>query len=90
MRHWELEMCTKGAERKIRWQREEKSQEITMVAFQAYSRALETVTTFKYLGRVLTTSNNNWPSVVANFWKVLRKCAPFYRILGWEGSYPQT
>ena len=37
--------------------------------FQVFGRLLETVTSFKYLGRVLTSVGNNWPSVVENLKK---------------------
>ena len=36
------------------------------VAFEAYGKPLEMVTEFKYLGRVLTASDDYWLAVVAN------------------------
>ena len=59
-------MCAKGLEHKIKRLREEEANASTSVAFQAYGRPLEMVTAFKYVGRVLTTSNDNWPTVVVN------------------------
>ena len=38
----------------------------TTAAFKDYGRPLEMVTLFKYLERILTESDNNWPAVVAN------------------------
>ena len=52
-------MCAKGAERKIKWLREDEAQAITTVAFQAYRRPLEMVMAFKYLGWVLTKSDDD-------------------------------
>ena len=67
-------------------QREEEAQEITTVAFQAYSSSMVMVTKFKYLGCVLTASDNNWMVVVANIWKAWRKLARFLMIFGREGA----
>ena len=44
--------------------REEYAHERMAVSFQAYRRPLETVTVFKYFGRVLTASDDNWLVVV--------------------------
>ena len=38
-------------------------------AFQAYGIPLETVTSFKYLGRVLIAADDNWQAVVGNLKK---------------------
>ena len=45
---------------------------------------------FKYLGRILTTSDNNWPAVVANLRKARRDWTRLFRILRQEGAYPWT
>ena len=60
------------------------------MAFQAYRRPLETVTAFKYLGRVLTASADDWPSVVDKLRKDRSRWAYLSRILGREGSDPWT
>ena len=39
------------------------------VDFQAYGRPLDLVPEFKYLGRMLTASDNNWTVVVVNLRK---------------------
>ena len=59
-------MCVKVLERKIQQLREEEAQAIMDVAFRAYRRPLEMVTAFMYLGWFLTTSDDDWPTVVAN------------------------
>ena len=38
-------------------------------AFESYGKALEMVSSFKYLGRVMTAGDNNWPAVVGNLVK---------------------
>ena len=51
---------------------EEELQESEDRSFQAYSRSLEMVTSFKYLGRVLTAEEDYWPEVVGNFRKACK------------------
>ena len=72
-------MSQGGADRKHR--RKEEAQTSTVVAFQAYSRTLETVTAFKYLGRVLTPYDGDWMEVVVNLWKAWRKWSRLSSIL---------
>ena len=38
-------------------------------ASQDYGRPLDTVTYFKYFGRILTALDDNWPAVVGNLQK---------------------
>ena len=58
-------------------------------AFRAYERPLESVTSFKYLGRVLTAADNNWPAVVGNLKKARKSLARLTRILRREGAKPR-
>ena len=59
-------------------------------AFQAYVRLLQMVTSFKYLGRVLTEADNTWPAIVGNLSKAQKIWARLARILGWEGANPRV
>ena len=59
-------MCTKGEERKRRQWVEEEAHASTAAAFWAYGQPLEALISFKYLGRVLTISDDDWPEVVNN------------------------
>ena len=56
-RHLVTDQCAKGAERNFRWMLEEDIRESAKRAFQDYGRPLETVTSFKYLERVLTAGD---------------------------------
>ena len=58
MRHLATSQCYKGAERKRQRPVEEDLKEITERDFRAYGRLLETVTSFNYLGRVMTAGEN--------------------------------
>ena len=61
---------------------------ITAVAAQAYVRPFEAVLRFIYLGRVLTTSDDNWPAVFGNPRNAWRRWTWMSRILRWEGADP--
>ena len=61
--------------------------------FLAYLRPLYTVTSFKYMGWVLTVEDENWSAVVGNLWKEqkYRKSWEWLaRFLGWEGASPRV
>ena len=54
-------------------------------AFDAYGEPLENVTTFRYLGRVLTAGDNDWLEVVGNLGKAQKIWGRLSRILSREG-----
>ena len=54
--------------------------------FQAYGIPLEAVLEFKYLGMVLTDSDDDWPVVVGNLRKARRRWAWISRIVGQKGE----
>ena len=55
------------------------------MAFQAYGQPLDTVTSFKYLGRILTITDNDCPEVIVNLRKLWNIWDRLSRILGWKG-----
>ena len=61
-------------------------QNSTERAFEAYGKALETVSTFKYLGRVMTAVDDNWPSVAGNLVKSQKSWGRLSWILSREGA----
>ena len=56
-RHHAISQCQKGAEQKRRRMAEAELRDSTERAFEAYGKPLETVSTFKYLGRVMTVGD---------------------------------
>ena len=56
------------------------------MAFKAYGHPLTMVSSFKYLGSVLSASDDDWPAVVANLRKARKKWARHPRILVREGT----
>ena len=68
----------------------EEEREVTTRAFSAYGRPLEMATSFKYLGRLISTKDNNWPEVVKNFSQARKVCSRMSRILSREGAAPRV
>ena len=55
-------------------------------AFHAYGTKMRAVTEFKYLGRVLTNTDDYWPAVAVNMRKKQASWGRLARILGQEGA----
>ena len=53
-----------------------------VAAFWGYYGPLETVYSFKYLGYLLTATDDYWTAVIANLWKSRKVCFLMDRILG--------
>ena len=85
-RHHATTMCRKGAERKRRRMAEAELKDSTERAFEAYGKPLETVATLKYLGRVMTAGDDNWPAVVGNLVKARKSWGRLSHILSREGA----
>ena len=87
-RHLGTPQCDKGAERK-RWRlAETETRENSERAFEAYGEPIESVSEFKYLGRILTATDDDWPAVVGNLGKARRSWGRLSRVLGREGADP--
>ena len=54
--------------------------------FQAYGRPLDTVKSLKYLGRLLTASDDECPEVVGKLRKYWKRWALLLRIMVREGA----
>ena len=53
-------------------------------AFHAYGTKMRAVTEFKYLGRVLTNTDDDWPAVAGNIRKARASWGRLARVLGRE------
>ena len=60
------------------------------MTFHSYGRPLVVVENFKYLGRMLTDLDDDWPEGVDNLRKTLKWWARMSSILGREGADPRT
>ena len=82
--------CARGAERK-RWRLAEAGlRERLERSFEAYEEPLQHVKVFKYLGRVLTTGNYEWLSMVGNLGKARKRWGRISQILIREGADPKV
>ena len=89
-RHPGTTQCLKGAERKRQRLVETERRENSERSFEAYGKPIESVTEFKYLGRILTATDDDWPEVVGNLRKVRRSWGRLPRVLGREGADPKV
>ena len=85
-RHHATAMCRKGAEQKRRRMAEAELRDSTERSFEAYGKPLETVATFKYLGRVMTAGDENWTAVAGKLVKARNSWGRLSRILSREGA----
>ena len=69
---------------------EEDLQESSERAFQAYGEPLDTVTSFKFLARVLTTGDYDWSEVAFNLRKARKSWMQMTRILIWQWADPRV
>ena len=89
-RHLATTQCASGAERKRRRLWEEELRERSEGAFQAYTEPLENVTAFRYLGRVMTAGDDDWPTVVGNLKTARKSWGRLLQILSREGVDPKV
>ena len=89
-RHLGTTKCEKGAERKRRWLAETETRENSERAFEEYWAPIESVSELKYLGRILTATDNNWRAVVGNLRKARRSWGRLSMVLNREGADPKV
>ena len=59
-------------------------------AFHVYRHLMETVLEFRYLGRLLTATYDNWPAVAGSIKKARRIWGRLARVLGSEEADPKV
>ena len=79
-------MCSSGADKKRRRLAEEEVRDSAEMAFEVYGEQLQTVPRFKYLGRVLTEGEDDWPEVAGNLVKSRKSWGRLQGILSREGA----
>eukprot|EP00797_Seminavis_robusta_P003406 Sro1211_g252850.1 Reverse transcriptase (RNA-dependent DNA polymerase) (1066) ;mRNA; f:30706-34100 len=79
--HPSSHLCIEGQQRKLRRQNLEAVRKSREVVFTALNQPIETVTSFRYLGRILSANNNDWPAVHKNIIKARQKWAHISRPL---------
>ena len=84
--HKSTMMCKKGEKRKRRRLEEAEIRESTEMAFEVYGQQIQSVPWFTYLGRVMTTGDDDWPAVAGNLAKARKSWGRMQGILRREGS----
>ena len=59
-------------------------------AFHAYGKPMEAVSEFRYLGRLLTATDDDWLEVAGNIRKARVSWGRLARVLGREGADPKV
>ena len=89
-RHPGTVQCLKGAEKKIRRLAETETRDNLGHSFEVYREPIESVTQFKYLGIILTATDDDWTAVVVNLGKARRSLGRLSRVLGREVADPKA
>ena len=89
-RHLETNQCKMGAERNQRRLAAEEVKTTSEKAFHAYGDKMREVMEFRYLGRVMTNKDDDWPAVAGNLRKARVSWGRLARILGQEGEDPKV
>ena len=89
-RHLETNQCKKGAKRKQRRLAAAEVKTTSEKAFHAYRDKMRAVTEFRYLRRVMTNTDDDWPAVAGNLRKARVSWGRLARFLGREGADPKV
>ena len=89
-RHLGTIQCRTGTERKRRRLVEMEMRENSEREFRAYGKPMEAVSEFRYLGRLLTATDDDWPAVAGNIRKARVRWGRLVRVLGQEGADPKV
>ena len=89
-RHLGTMKCAKGAERKRRRLADTEMRDNSERAFRAYGEPMEAVSEFRYLGRLLTATDDDWTAVAGNIHKARRIWGRLAKLLGREGADPKV
>ena len=85
-RHLVLAFWQQGEESKWISLAEDEAREGTEAAITAYGIPLALVTSFNYLGIILSAADGNWPDVVINLRRARQKWTRMTRVLSREGT----
>ena len=84
--HKNTEMCRSGADKKRQRLAEAEVRDSAEMASEVYREKLQTVPWFKYLGRILTEGDDDWPAVAVNLVKARKSWRRLQGILSREGA----
>ena len=84
--HRHTKQFTPGEEKRRRRLAAEEEMEVATKYFSVYGRPLYIVTLFKYIGRVMSEAENDWPEVVRNLARAKTMWRRMLRTLSREGA----
>ena len=79
-------MCRSGAEKKRQRLAEAEVRDSAEIAFEVYGEQLQAVPSFKYMGRILTEGDDDWPEVAGNLGKARKSWGRLQGVLSREGA----
>ena len=88
--HLGTNQCRTGAERKIRRLAAAEGEAAAERLFSAYGKRVKLVKEFRYLGRILTSTDDDWPAVARNLQRARATWGRLAKILGREGAHPKV
>jgi hypothetical protein len=88
-KHMESALCREGARRNRRKIMNLRCIRAFRRTFQIWDQPIETVTTFRYLGRIITSRDNDWEAARRNLHKAKERWALISRILMRESATPR-
>lgn len=87
--HKQKGFCKTGADRRRQRQAIQCSQQASKVIFTIGGSSLETVSTFKYLGRPISSTDDDWPAIHLNLSKAREQWAMVSKVLRREDATPK-
>jgi hypothetical protein len=87
-KHMDSALCREGAKRNKRKKMNLQCIRAFRRTFQIRDQPIETVTTSKYLGRILTSRDNDWEAAYRNLKKTKQRWATISRVLARESASP--
>lgn len=89
-RHRVSNSCKRGEDRRRQREALQVARQASEVTFTACGVQLESVTSFKYLGRYLSNTDSDWPALYKNLGKARQKWARISIMLSREGASPRV
>lgn len=87
--HKQTASCKTGADRKRQRQAIQCSQQASKMVFTIGNTPLETVTKFKYLGRPISSTDDDWPAIHLNLSKARSQWGMVSKVLRREKAAPK-
>lgn len=87
--HQRSKLCRKGKQRRENEQRNLICMRATRQTFHLQDRQIEMVQNFRYLGRLVTTNDDDWAAMTWNLGKARQRWSMTSRVLSREGASPR-